>query len=84
MWDKDTWQNNRCNTSVKLLWLFGLVEYSHCSKEYYTNAGSYEPPNAERGLFYSMCAAAAHLRVLSSSCATKISVKPPPPSLKVS
>lgn len=30
MWDKDTWPNNRSNTSVKLLWLFGLVERSHC------------------------------------------------------
>lgn len=29
MWDKDTWPNNNGNTSVKLLWLFGLMECSH-------------------------------------------------------
>lgn len=30
MWDKDTWPNNNGNTSVKLLWLFGLMERGHC------------------------------------------------------
>lgn len=29
MWDKDTWPNNNGNTSVKLLWLFGLMERGH-------------------------------------------------------